>query len=179
LSFISYLDADKRQQVEKILNEELPQTLTIVDLNINKCQMKKRAIQSDVRRLIHWKISQTLPGLTALVAIHSQLDQIARERRKIVASYLKTFRLGESPESDGLPSELLFETDNSSQKDRLEGEDDIWGDNDSDLEISDSDLEDDDEVLQMAADDDDDDVALKRAEEDEGQKSTPLASRKV
>jgi hypothetical protein len=73
----------------------------------------------------------------------------------------------------------LFETDISSQKDRLEGEDDIWGDNDSDLEISDSDLEDDDEVLQMAADDDDDDVALKRAEEDEGQKSTPLASRKV
>lgn len=100
-----------------------------------------------------------------------QLQRIADERRQIVARYMKTFKAGESPDLEDLPTELIFERQESKgARERLEGEEALWGDGDSDLEISDGEVEDEDEILDIP--DSDDEKA------DDDTKRTPLADRK-
>lgn len=88
-----------------------------------------------------------------------QMSRLEHERKQIVASYLKTFLPGEDPDLDELPTDLVFDyVPSNDDDDRLEGEDELWGDNSSDLEINDSDVE--EEILDIGhseSDDDDDD----------------------
>lgn len=49
--FFRSTDADKRAQIDEILNRDLPQALSIIDMSINKLEMNIQKVDQDVRRL--------------------------------------------------------------------------------------------------------------------------------
>jgi hypothetical protein len=49
------IDGDKRKQIEVILNVELPQALSIIDMNINKLEVSVQKIHQDVCLILNLK----------------------------------------------------------------------------------------------------------------------------